>query len=165
MDPGASRRKASLEPLREVQVAERADVVVHVRAAVRREPDVRDFLEPGRVPRLELLPELPLPGRRLDSRDSRRHVAAPVDVQELPVRAPLNGQIARLETENRARLPRRNGIEIDLALGTARDHRLAVRGNRFAALETDSLGGDGLRLAPDEILDVEAGPTARLVAG
>src|SRR5262249_40185025 len=154
-----------MESIGEVQIRKHPDVVVHVGPPVRSQPDVRDFLEARRVTRLELFPELSLPGRELHTHDVRGYVAAPVNVNEFPIRAPLRRDFARFETRDWTRLRGRDRIHVDLPLGTARDDRLPIRRYGLAPREADSLGSERLRFAAGEVLDVEAGSAAGLVAG
>src|SRR5262249_15152413 len=100
-----------MESLGEVEVRKHPDVVVHIGPPVRSQPDVRDLLETRRVARLELLPELPLPGRELHAHDARGYVAAPVRVDEPSIRAPLGRDFAGFEARYRTRLRGRDRIQ------------------------------------------------------
>ncbi len=98
-----------------------------------------------------------LPRRELHPHDARRHVAPPVDVDELAVRAPLHGHLARLETQDGTRLRGRDGVQQSFPSG-ARRSRNCRPARPACAWEADPLRRERLRLAAREILYVEARP-------
>jgi hypothetical protein len=76
------KRSGLLQPVDDEEIGQQARVTVGIRLRVRRQKDVRDSFDAGRVGGKKVFPRLPAAGRDLDPRDARGDVAALPQIEE-----------------------------------------------------------------------------------
>src|SRR5215469_51998 len=93
-----------LEVVHEIQVGERAAVLVNVVVAVSGNEDRTDIGNTGHVRGDQLLPKLLLPGGQVQLVDAGRHFAETIDKQGAPVACPRDRSLSRMQARNRTNL-------------------------------------------------------------